>query len=80
MTLISENDPRVIEVVKRILALRRLALVERMQTSRSQTALLKSLPEDLLAAVAVRLESAESSELKIKYEENRSEHQSGSAK
>lgn len=55
MTLISVQDPRVVEVVSRIRALRRLAISERMQTYKAQTALLKQLPEDLLAAVALAL-------------------------
>jgi hypothetical protein len=55
VTLISEQDPRVVEVVKRIRALKRLAAVERMQTYKAQTALLKQLPEDVLAAVAAVL-------------------------
>jgi hypothetical protein len=55
MTFISEQDPRVIEVVKRIRALRKLAITERMQTYKAQTALLKQLPDDLLAAVATVL-------------------------
>ena len=59
ITLISENDPRVIKVVRRIRALRRLAVVERMQTYKAQTVLLKHLPEDLLAAVAVKLSTEE---------------------
>jgi hypothetical protein len=55
MTLVSEHDPRVVEVVKRIRALKRLAALERMQTYKAQTALLKQLPEDVLAAVAAVL-------------------------
>jgi len=46
MTLIKEDDPRVTEIVKRVRALRQLAITERMQTYRAQTALLKQLPED----------------------------------
>jgi hypothetical protein len=64
MTLISEQDPRVTEVVKRIRALRKLAVTERMQTYKAQTALLKQLPEDVLAAVATVLVN----------EENRGDH------
>jgi hypothetical protein len=59
MTLVSEQDPRVVEVVKRIRALKKLAVVERMQTYKAQTALLKQLPDDVLAAVATVLESTE---------------------
>lgn len=55
MTLVSEQDPRVTEVVNRIRALRKLAITERMQTYRAQTALLKQLPEDVLATVAMVL-------------------------
>jgi len=65
MTLIREDDPRVTEIVKRVRALRQLAITERMQTYRAQTALLKQLPEDVLATVAVVLSQDE---------ENRGDH------
>lgn len=65
MTLVSEQDPRVVDVVKRIRALKRLSVTERMQTYKAQTALLHSLPEDVLAAVAVVL---------AQDEENRGDH------
>jgi hypothetical protein len=62
MTLVSEQDSRVVEVVKRIRALKRLAAIGRMQTYKAQTALLKQLPDDVLAAVAAVLAEEKSTE------------------
>jgi hypothetical protein len=55
MTFIPEDDPRVVETVKRIRALRQLARVERMQTYKAQTELLQQVPNDVLATVATVL-------------------------
>lgn len=61
MTFVPDDDQRVVETVKRIRALRKLAITERMQTYRAQTDLLKQLPSDVLATVAAVLESTEES-------------------
>jgi hypothetical protein len=65
VTLIREDDPRVVEVVERIRALKRLAISERMQTHKAQTALFHQVPEDILAAVTLVL---------ARNEKNRGDH------
>jgi hypothetical protein len=62
MTFVEESDSRVVETVKRIRALKRLAKREQMHTYKSQTELLKQLPADVLATVAIVLEREENDE------------------